>query len=252
MTEFALVKQALSPFCSLHELDDHVAVSTHCLYPSGATVTVYVIGGAKESIISDEGGAIDELATHNRFVADADKYLHRFCRRYGVKHENGKIYIRISSNEQLVSAIVRVANASMSAATWGFENIKLIHKRDLRRELHGLIEKTFPKERILAEVRLHGRSSRQYTFDRLIRLSKDTHLVIDPVLRDNNSINSRAIAHLDLKQLESEDLIQRITYDDQEEWDSADLNLLQMAATLVPFSQLEDHISGISRGFHGE
>ncbi len=63
--------------------------------------------------------------------------------------------------------------------------------------------------------------------------------MVDAVLPDANSINSHAIAHLDLNQLNDEKIVQRMVYDDDDNWDAADLNLLQMATTLVALSRAD-------------
>ncbi len=239
MNGLEFVREALSPLPGLEQLAERVAVATHCLYPSNAGVAVFVSGGPNAAIVSDEGGAIDELSTHNRMVPEPDKFLRRFCRPLGLKVENGKIYSPTVPAEKLHSAVVLVANASAAAAHYGFEHIKLHHRRDLRKELRSILERSFEKAKIEAERELAGNSSRPYRFDHVIRINANRLLVIDAVLAEPNSINAHAIAHIDLGQLEDENIVQRMVYDDQEEWRSADLNLLQMASTLVPLSGLE-------------
>lgn len=239
MNGLEFVREALSPFPRLEQSAERIAVPTHCLYPSNAGVTVFVSGGPNGAIVSDDGGAIDELSTHNRMVPDPDRFLRRFCRPAGLKSERGKIYSPAVVSDQLISAVILVANASAMAAHYGFENIKLRHRRDLRQELRNILERNFAKDRIETERELAGKSTRAYRFDRVVRINQNHLLVIDAVLPDPNSINSHAIAHIDLRQLEDENIVQRMVYDDQEEWRSADLNLLQMAAPLVPISGLE-------------
>jgi hypothetical protein len=97
--------------------------------------------------------------------------------------------------------------------------------------------------------RLTGKSSRQYHFDHVVTLNGNRRLVGDAVLPDASSINSRAIANMDVGRLDDPSIIQRIVYDDEQEWDSADLNLLQMAATLVPYSKFERSLSRLE-GVH--
>ena len=240
MNGLETVREALSPFSKFTVLDGEVAVPTQCLYPSNSTVTVYVRGGARDAIVSDDGAAIDELTSHNRLVDEPDRYLRRFCRPVGLKWQRGKIFSESVPSEQLTSAILLVANASSTAARWGFDHIKFHRRRnrDLRQELQGVLLLKFQKGRIETGRRLTGKSSRSYRFDQVVRFDHERFLVIDAVVPDANSINSHAIAHMDLKGLDDKSLIQRIVYDDEEDWRASDLNLLQMATTIVPFSKV--------------
>lgn len=238
MSNLSFIEDALAPLQNMTATKEHTAVATHCLYPSNAAVTVFISGGGKDgATVSDDGGAIDELSTHNRIVDRPDRFLARFCRPVGLEAKQGKIISPVVPFEQLPSAVVFVANASAAAARWGFEHIKYRRRRDLRKELHALLVGRFTEEMVF-ESRLQGKSSRSYRFDQIVRLGEDRKLIIDPVAPDPNSINAHAIAHMDVGQLEDERIIQRLVYDDEEEWKAADLNLLQMASTLVPFSRL--------------
>lgn len=232
------VEHALAPFSMFAECNGAVAVTTSCLYPSNAMVTVYVRGGPNGAVVSDDGRAIDELTALNRDIQNADKFLSRFCNRLGLRAQNGKISSPRVSAQQLPASIVLVANASAAAVTWGIDKLKLRRRRNLREELEKLLNLSFPSDIIEKKRHIEGKSTRQYRFDTVIRLDERI-LLIDPVVPDANSINSHAIAHLDVKQREDEQIIQRLIFDDDEDWSAADLNLLQMAATLVPLSRVD-------------
>lgn len=246
MKQSSFVSEALAPFLQFKETDERVSIPTHCLYPSNTAVTVYVSGGPTGAQVSDEGRAVDELSTHNRFVQDPDRFLRRFCRPAGLSSEKGKIYSPIVPQGQLAAAVLHVANASAAAVHWGFENIKLRQRRDLRKALQDILDRSFPKDRIQADWKMSGHSTRAYHFDHIIRMANDHILLIDAVLPDANSINSHAIAHLDIHRLEDEHIKQQMVFDDEEDWKSADLNLLQTTATLVPLSNIEDVLGRIS------
>ena len=70
----------------------------------------------------------------------------------------------------------------------------------------------------------------------MVDLGRDRKLIIDPVANEASSINARVVANLDIKAIGNPNIIQRIVYDDQEEWSPVDLNLLQVGAIVVPFS----------------
>ena len=239
------VELALAPFTKFAERNGAVAVTTSCLYPSNAMVTVYVRGGPNGAVVSDDGRAIDELTALNRDITNVDKFLSRFCNRSGLKAENGKITSARVSAQQLPASIVLVANASAAAVVWGVDKLKLRRRRNLREELERLLKLSFPSEIIEKKRHIEGKSTRHYRFDTVIRLNERL-LLIDPVMPDANSINSHAIAHLDVRQREDDTIIQRLIFDDEEDWSAADLNLLQMTATLVPLSRVNQAM----KGFH--
>jgi hypothetical protein len=67
-------------------------------------------------------------------------------------------------------------------------------------------------------------------------------LIVDPAVHDISSINARVVANLDVRAVNDPLLEQRIIYDDEEHWTPADLNLLQVGATVVPFSRSSEVI----------
>ena len=62
-------------------------------------------------------------------------------------------------------------------------------------------------------------------------------MVLDVVSREASSINAALVAHLDIKNANIRSIEQRIIYDDEDKWSSADLNLLRIGAIPIPFSQ---------------
>lgn len=235
-----VVRGALEPFGACIERDGVIAVRTQCLYPSNAPVVVYVRGSSESAMVSDDGGAIDELTSYNRIITNPDAFLRRFCRRSGLKSEMGKIHTSLVGVDQLAASILFVANASAEAVTWGLNGLKTSTRRNLKADLEGLLRVSFPADHVEHGRRFAGKSTRSYKFDNVVRMDDRRLLIVDPVVRDPNAINSHAIKHLDIGQLGDQNFIQLIVYDDDDRWAASDLNLLQMAATLTPFSHARD------------
>ena len=210
---------------------------TSCLYPSNAVVTVFVRGGENGAVVSDDGHAIDELTALNRDIPDVDRFLNPICRRSGMNAKNGIIFSPRIEWRQLPAAIAFVAGASASAVASGLQKLKTRRSRNLQKELQYRLLQSFPRDRIQRDSRIVGQSTRTYTFDSTVQVNSHL-LIIDPVVADPNSINSRAIAHLDVSQKQDDTIIQRLVYDDQEDWKAADMNLLQTVAKMVPLSHL--------------
>lgn len=248
MSTAAAVAEALTLFSTFEENRGAVAVHTHCLYPDNAVVTVWVRGGPEYGfVVCDEGRAIDELTAYNKEIPNPDRFLFRFCRREGLLAKDGKIHSPRVPIDSLASAVSFVATASAHAVTRGLETLQIRRPRNLRKELSELLGRTLPVQHVHREVRLPGKTMRFYRFDAVIDLGERRRLLVDPVTPDPGSINARAVAHFDVGRLEDGNILQRIVYDDRHDWPAADLNLLQMAATVVPFSQSEKMLRSLHR-----
>lgn len=243
MSGLAFIKESLGAYGVCIEVDGQVAVPTHCLYPSNKSVTVYVTGGPNGARASDEGGALDVLSAHERFVPNPNAFLNRFCRRNGLLVQDGKIVSPPVPSDGLAAAIVMVANASSSAAHWGLEHLKTPYRGNIRKALLEALMRHFSEDRILSRGQLPGKSTKQYHFDHVVTLNDVSKLVVDAVLPDSNSLNSRVVAHIDLAQRGDQNIIQRMVFDDEHEWSSADLSLMQMASTIIPLSKFEGSLS---------
>ena len=231
------VNDALKPFSTYQERHGAVAVTTTCMYPSNALVTVFVRGAMNGAVVSDDGQAIDELTALNRDISDADKFLHRFCNRSGMKSAKGVIFSPRIEWRQLPATVAFVANTSVAAVTAGLHLLKKRPSRNLRKELDHVLLQSFPEDKIKKGFRVVGHSTRAYSFNAVHVNSRI--LIMDPVGPDANSVNSRAIAHFDIGRKKDDTIIQRLIYDDDLRWKAADLNLLQAAAKVVPFSNIE-------------
>ena len=91
-----------------------------------------------------------------------------------------------------------------------------------------------------------GASNKAHRFANVISFANGRKFIVDAVANEASSINSRVIANLDVKSVNDPTIEQRIVYDDEEPWSAADLNLLQVGATIIPFSRANDVIRRIA------
>jgi hypothetical protein len=221
------------------ETDSGVRVATHCLYPSNAAVRVLVQGQCSEFVVSDEGGAVEEVTSAGIAFADADKRMRSLVHRQGLLVEGGVIVSPRVPAEGLAAAILLVANVSKEAAHWGMTHLRPAAVGSFKDELDAIIRR-FGEAEIHRSERIVGASNKQHSFEYALRPGKGKLLLIDPVYNDRSSISSKALAHLDVRNVGNDNIEQRIVYDDRVPWDAADLNLLRMGATPVPLSRLAD------------
>jgi hypothetical protein len=91
-----------------------------------------------------------------------------------------------------------------------------------------------------------GHSNKPHKFANVVLLPKGRRLIVDPVIHEFTAINPRVVANLDVRSTRDPLLEQRIIYDDEEDRNPADLNLLQVGATVVPFSRSHEVIRRIA------
>lgn len=234
------VRNVVAEFSECFEDDQRVGISTQFLYPSNEAVTVFVSPAhAGTYRVSDDGGAMDTLSAHGIAFWPDDRKLTNFCAERGLKHNEGMIVAKRIPLEAVTTAIIGVASASRDFAFREVKNIRGQRRRDLRASVQKSLELVFPAERIRHTSPVTGFTNRQYDFDFSINLTGERRLLIDTVVPDRKSLNAVAIANIDVSKAENPHLEQRIVYDDEDTWSAADLSLLQLAATTVPFSSFQ-------------
>jgi hypothetical protein len=240
MTMQDAVRKAVRTMARFDRAHNGVWVTTHCLYPSNSWVRVLVRGEANEFLVSDEGGAVDEVTSIGLAFPDAERSIRRMARRQGLKVAKGQIYSPSVGVDGIGAAVILVANVSKEAAHWGVEHMGFGTPRNFRVELTKLIEGLVGCGiQHQQDGHLVGASNKPHRFEHVIRLSSRL-ILIDPVMNDASSINAKVVAHLDVRHAEHLNLDQRLVYDDQAKWLAADLNLLRVGATPVPFSQMPE------------
>ena len=153
----------------------------------------------------------------------------------GLQMDGGIIRSPSVNLDALPTAIALVANASKETAEWLFDHWKLERTRKFKEQLKELLKTQYND---VNQQSITGVSSKPHTFDNVIQLSNGKRLLVDAVIKDSNSMNSRVVANLDVKRAEHQSLVQTIVYDDEEDWGAADLSLLQVSSVpVIAFSK---------------
>lgn len=250
MTDLGTIEAALASWPRPRQVGSEIAVPTHCLYPSNGVVHVYVSGGQKafisngvaELTVHDGGGALDEFHDIDCRMKDVTRLIRGIARAQGLDAtENGVIVSPHISAFQLAGTIALVANASKESAHALVDRHLIAPKRNFRESLQRVIDVERSKGRFMdvsQKKSIGGASSKQHKFDYELQLSSKKRILLDAVMRDSNSINSVLAANIDVKAVGLPDTLQRIVYDDDEDWKVSDLGLLALGATVIPFSKL--------------
>lgn len=238
------VERGLHQIGSIISLRDGVRVTTQCLYPSNGLVRITVRGGSETIVASDEGEAVGEALAAGIELTEPDRLLRSIVREQGLLITNGIIHTPKLPIDTLPVAIIQAANAAKDVANWLYDHNRLKRRNDFRKSLSAFLMRTYDKQ--VAEARIAGASNKQHRFANVVSFANGRMLIVDAVGNDASSINSRVVANLDVRSVNNPKIEQRIVYDDAERWSAADLNLLQVGATVVPFSKAPDVIRRVA------
>lgn len=230
-----LVGDALQKAFGVTEKRDGVVVDTHCLYPSGSFVRVMVRGGENTFVVSDEGGGVHEIEAAGAEVEGVDQQLASLLKPLGLKCVNGVVRAPPCNSQALPYAIASVANGSCIVADWLFSSLKIRPHAEFKAVVTRYLETTFPTA--VRAGKIIGGSNKEHTFESIIFTSSGKRIVVDPVIHDMKSINARVVANMDVQRAGYNDVEQRIVYDDSDDWQASEINLLQLGATVIPFSK---------------
>lgn len=242
------LEQQLLSLVRVHPIDGGWAVDTTCLLPTGEVVTVTVRGGDREATVSDDGLAVAEIENVGADLHDPDRSLRRYASRYGVNIKNGQFFLRVPTDEA-GAAVMLVANAVSDAVSSEISKARLTPVRDIRKALSDFLRMRLPqlgehKDRLAGKYATH---EFQHVYEGSERKRK---LIVDAVLPEPSSINSRIVAHIDVKQEYGHQIDQYIVFDDTARWTTDKLGLMQLAASLVPFSQIDQALIPRLGRFH--
>jgi hypothetical protein len=230
------VRQALAVWPNPIFGEGRVVVPTHCLYPSNGIINAIVEGGSREYRVHDDGGALDEFESSGGRLRDGLPILRIVAARQGLSVSNfGIIRSPLIGQSELAATICLVANASKEGAHELVDRLRPPSKRNFRAELAKMLEVEFGHDRI-QRTPVIGRSNKPHKFDYVIQIARTRRLLLDAVTPEPSSISAAVVAHLDVREANRPELVQRIVYDDDEPWNAADLNILAMGAPVVAFS----------------
>jgi hypothetical protein len=238
------LREMLSSSILVSQMEDGLRVTTHCLYPSNGAVAVSV-RGRREFVVSDDGGAALELSRTGYQEVLSDRRLKGFVRPQGLKVLGGIIFSPTVRLEAVPAAVMLVANASKEIADWGTDHLKFRVKRNFKADLAAILDRHYHNH-LQNDAPIIGASNKPHHFGHVIYLSGDRRLIVDPVINDPGSINSRVVANMDVRMANDPTIEQIIVYDDEAKWQSSDLKLLELGARTVAFSQVESVVERLA------
>ena len=244
----AEAERQLRDVSAIELLDDGVRVTTHCMYPSNGLIRVMVRGGTTMIVASDDEEAVGEALAAGIHLNNPDRTLLSLIKAQGLEIHRGIIHTPRMDRNAIALGILLVANGARDAAMWLYDHHKLKRERDFRKLIREFLKTVFSDQ--VAPTKIVGKSNTTHTFSNVISFPSGKRLIVDPVVHDTTAINSRVVANLDIRNTMNPRIDQRIIYDDEENWSAAELNLLNVGAPVVPFSNAEEVIQRVARGLH--
>ncbi len=219
---------------------DGVLVPTPILYPSNGNVVVHVSGGSRTCVVSDRGDALRNARAHAVEIPNIDHWLTLSLRGSSLRGVSGQITSSEMKLEDVFSGIALVARAASDAVRYAIEHYKRSDETIYDRTYRELTAR-FGAPNVSRQTTAIGASNRNYHFDFAAPIGARL-LLIDTVLPNANSVNAKAIAHIDVGNLKEKSPFHSIVYDADADWDASDINLLQSAAQLLPVGRLSKEL----------
>jgi hypothetical protein len=235
----ATIETALRDLVRVRRHGDGWLVDGTSMYASGRAVQLAIRGPETGLVVTDNGGAISELEAIGIEIKNPTRLLRPHARRYGVKAEAAEIFESRVPLSDLPSATRLVAVASQEAVLREVDAARFRPRKELRQRMHEVMQQRFSQ--YFRGATIPGKN-KPHAFD-YVSDRGDFVLIVDPVLRDSSSINSKVVAHLDVRAGMGARAQQLIVYDDEESWAADQLGILQLAAPIVPWNRMEQAVS---------
>lgn len=239
ITLIETIRIGLSQVRRCFDVDNGVLVNTDCMYPGNGIVQVSVMGAGSSFFVTDRGGAIRVAEMAGAEITHHGRAYVKHVKMQGLEIAHGTIRSPNIGIDEVPAAILLVANASKEFADALFDGYRLAKSRSFKELVRAMLKAEFADRDVKEDIVI-GSSQKAHTFENVVTFLNGSKLIVDPVLNDANSINSRLVANLDIKHTNNPHLIQRIVYDDDRAWQASDLNLLGVSGVpIVPFSKSE-------------
>jgi hypothetical protein len=168
-------------------------VRTPLLYPSGATVVVRIEDGADRFFVSDIGlghQEADMMGAGNMYARNA----HAIAETAGVRFDNQAFFVLEASREQLLGAVVTIANCSQEATIRAADALSEKTFEDSKGRLYERLVTLFERKAVAKNVDVIGSSNQVWKVAALVSLPHTRPTIFEPVTKHPSSV-----AHASMK-----------------------------------------------------
>ena len=173
-------------------------LSTPLIYPGGTMIGVEISRLRDGFLVTDAGGARREagmLGGERTFMRIAGE----IAQRYGVRFDQNMIFDLEVENDDLVVAVISVANAAKSAVETTAMHLAATEHSDYRSMLWDRLERIF-EPRLISRNRPVRGSSDEWKFDAVVAVGSSVAL-FELVSPHANAVSSAVTKFLDIRDL---------------------------------------------------
>jgi hypothetical protein len=184
---------------SVSSRDGTVRISLPLLYPGGAMVGIELSRLRGEFLVTDAGGARREAG-----LLGGEKSFQRIAKevaeRFGVRFDRNMMFDLDVTEDDLLPAVVAVANAAKTAVENTALHLTSVEHADHRAYLWDRLERVYGTKVAKREpIKFRG-STEQWDFDASIEV-QGTFTLFEVVTPHANSVNSAVTKFLDVRDL---------------------------------------------------
>jgi hypothetical protein len=173
-------------------------LSTPLLFPGGSMVGVEISRLRDGFLVSDAGGGRREagmLGGERTF----SRIAHEVAARYGVRFDQNMIFDVEVAEDELVVAVISVANAAKTAVETTALHLASTEHSDFRTFLWTRLERIYQPKSVFRNREVRG-SSDEWKFDAVVEL--DQHLSLFEIVAPHpNAVSSAVTKFLDIRDL---------------------------------------------------
>jgi hypothetical protein len=186
-------------------------IRTPVVYPSGALVVVRVHGADEARFFVSDWGLGYQEADLSGSGSFYTRHARTIAEKAGVGFDNQAFFVMEASREQLVGAVVTIANCSQEAAIRALDALAEKTFEDTKERLYERLVSVFQKKvgptpRVVTKnVRVAGYSSTEWPVATIVRLpgsAKPT--IFEPVTKHHHSVASASMKFNDIARLGAE------------------------------------------------
>lgn len=208
-------------------------VTTSCIYPDGTAAQVTVKQTEAGFYVTDAGRGLLQVDMSGHESQKPGQHIASAAHAFNVEYSRGMVFLRDVPVNELDTAIVLVANASVHGVVRTMAHFKLHNENNFRFAFDSYIRETYGDK--FKKGFVEG-ANIVHTLDYVYHGEKV--VVVEPLQPDRMSVDKVFSAHFDIRRASSRPSLQLLVFDSHDDWKSANLDHLRSLE--VPVMEYEE------------
>ncbi len=234
------IKRALEKLHACDILEGAQRISTTCLYPDGARVTLFAYRTHKnaEFVVTDDGDAYEVLRSYgidtiSKYTKTAHDTASKFDMNFNKELSN--FYSDPVTSEMLPATIAYLANCVQKFVQQINDKMELENEKDIRERIDECLESyhLIPERNIVRDFEIIGDSGKTHNFSHAI-LREERTILVSPVSDHHASIAPAYMKFNDVY-TQNPDYKREAVISNVSAWGSNNLNLIESVVDNVNY-----------------